>query len=156
MRSVAEGDWTASRAPAPATGLAPAGAAQGGAAPVGEAVASQALAWQALIDGAAPVQVPAHTRWQVIFDLEQYYCAYPQLTVSAGLGAVLTLGWAEALYIDAEGHVKGQRDEVAGRYFLAPTRTSFCPTAARIAAGAACGGGPDATWSYWWRPATSR
>jgi hypothetical protein len=39
---------------------------------------------------------------------------------SGGKGSCLTIGWAEALYMDHLSHTKGQRDEVEGRTFVAP------------------------------------
>jgi len=78
--------------------------------------------WQALINGTAPVVVPPHTRRQVIIDLDEYVCAYPQIELSGGKGSEVTIGWAEALYIDYASHAKGQRDGVDGRTFIALCR----------------------------------
>jgi alpha-L-rhamnosidase len=78
--------------------------------------------WQAMIDGGASVVVPPHTRRQVIMDLDDYVCAYPQIQLSGGKGSQLTIGWAEALYVDRLSHAKGQRDEVEGRTFVALCR----------------------------------
>jgi alpha-L-rhamnosidase len=71
--------------------------------------------------------IPSHTQRQVIIDLEQYVCAYPQLSVSRGTGSRVTIGWAEALHLDASGNEKGQRDEVEGRTFIALCRDVFIP-----------------------------
>jgi alpha-L-rhamnosidase len=67
-------------------------------------LAAEAAAWQAMIDGAAPLVVPPQTRRQVIIDLEDYVCAYPQLQLSDGAGSRVTIGWAEALHLDASGN----------------------------------------------------
>ena len=83
---------------------------------------TEAAAWQSMIDGTAPMVVPPHTRRQVIIDLEDYVCAYPQLQLSGGAGSRITIGWAEALHLDASGHAKGQRDEVESRTFIALCR----------------------------------
>jgi hypothetical protein len=77
--------------------------------------------WTALLHGGPPVTVPPNTIRRVIFDLENYYCAYPELDVSGGAGGEITLSWAEALYLDPnpnpfEAH-KGQRDQIEGGYF---------------------------------------
>jgi alpha-L-rhamnosidase len=78
--------------------------------------------WQSLIEGIAPFVVAPHTCRQVIIDLDDYVCAYPQIELSGGKGSQLTIGWAEALYIDHSSHSKGQRDEVEGRTFVALCR----------------------------------
>ena len=44
-----------------------------------------------------PFEVPAHARVEKIFDLGNFYCAYPQLSVNGGKGAKITWGWTEAL-----------------------------------------------------------
>jgi len=82
----------------------------------------EAAAWQALVDGSAHLIVPPHTRRQVIIDLGDYVCAYPQIQLSGGQASRVTIGWAEALHLDAAGQAKGQRDEIASRVFNAFAR----------------------------------
>nr|WP_232541098.1 family 78 glycoside hydrolase catalytic domain [Spirosoma endbachense] len=67
----------------------------------------------AFLEGKAPVTVPANTK--AVFLLDQGYLtnAYPELTVSKGKGATVTLAYAEAL-IDAKGQ-KGNRNAIEGR-----------------------------------------
>ena len=67
----------------------------------------------AFLQGKAPVTVLANTK--AVFLLDQGYLtnAYPELTVSRGKDAVVTLSYAEAL-IDAQGR-KGNRNDVDGR-----------------------------------------
>ena len=88
---------------------------------------AEAAAWQAMLDGSAPLLIPPYTRRQVILDLEQYVCAYPQLLLSGGRGSRLSVGWAEALFLDASGRAKGQRDEVESRTFIAMCYDAFLP-----------------------------
>lgn len=102
---------------------------------------AEAGAWQALMNGQSPFVIPAHTRRQVIVDLDNYLCAYPELMVSGGRGSRVTLGWAEALHRDAHGAAKGQRDEMGGRIFLAASRDTFLPD----------GGARRAFEPLWWR-----
>jgi len=83
---------------------------------------AEVAGWEALLDEAQPLVIPARTHRQVILDLEEYVCAYPQVKLSGGRGSRLTIGWAEALHLDASGRSKGQRDEVAGRIFIALCR----------------------------------
>ncbi|KAJ3378953.1 hypothetical protein HDU84_007154 [Entophlyctis sp. JEL0112] len=75
-------------------------------------------AWQALVDDCLPVTVAPRSSWRVIIDLRNYYCAYPILMVSGGLGAVIRMGWAEALYNEPEAQTKGNRNDIDGKYFL--------------------------------------
>jgi hypothetical protein len=83
--------------------------------------------WQAMLDGSKAVVIPAHTQRQVVLDLEQYVCAYPQLRVSGGKNSRLSVGWAEALHLDRSGKAKGQRDAVEGKTFMALCRDEFLP-----------------------------
>lgn len=86
------------------------------------ALPAEVTDWQALLDEARPLLIPAHTHRQVILDLEEYVCAYPQVQLSGGRGSTLTIGWAEALHLDASGRSKGHRDGVEGRTFIALCR----------------------------------
>jgi len=102
---------------------------------------SEEATWQALINGTAPVLVPPHTCRQVIIDLDEYVCAYPQIELSGGKGSEVTIGWTEALYIDYPSHTKGQRDGVEGRTFVALCRDRVI-----------CDGGKQRRFEpLWWR-----
>jgi len=104
-------------------------------------LSGEARSWQATVDGRGPGEVPPHTRRRVILDFGEYYCAYPRLITSGGQGATLTLCWAEALYLDAAGHAKGNRNEVVGRHFVAASRDTYLPD----------GGAGRSFGSLWWR-----
>ncbi|GAB3705434.1 hypothetical protein GCM10027592_37910 [Spirosoma flavus] len=65
------------------------------------------------LQGKGPVTVPANTKATFMLDQSYLTNAYPELTVSKGKGAVVTLSYAEAL-IDAQGK-KGNRNDVEGR-----------------------------------------
>jgi hypothetical protein len=82
--------------------------------------------WQALVTGREPIVIPPNTEQFMLWDLQDYYCAYPLCEVSGGAGASLTWGWAESLYLHPEGRAKGQRNEFAGKYFRGLTDT-FLP-----------------------------
>jgi hypothetical protein len=78
---------------------------------------------QAVLDAEQPLLIEANARRRFILDLGDYYCAYPELTVSGGDGARVRLQWAESLYLPtASGGAgesqKGQRDSVDGKRFL--------------------------------------
>jgi alpha-L-rhamnosidase len=95
-------------------------------------LSSEELAWQALLNASEPVTIPPHSQRQIIIDLEQYLCAYPQLTVSGGSRSRIIIGWAEALHVNAFGLAKGHRDEVKGRSFIALGRDVFIPDGAEL------------------------
>ena len=102
---------------------------------------SEIETWQSLLDESTPLIIPPHARRQVVFDLEQYVCAYTQVQLSGGSGSRFTIGWAEALYLDDSGEIKGQRDEVEGRTFIALCRDVIMP-----------GGGEQRFFeTLWWR-----
>jgi hypothetical protein len=87
---------------------------------------------------AIPASVPAASHIHILLDRKTLTTAYPQLTVSGGKGARITLTYAEALY-DKDQH-KGDRDEVGDRKALGIT-DSFLPD-----------GGPHRTFEpLWWR-----
>jgi hypothetical protein len=73
--------------------------------------------WQAMLADGAPLTIPANTERRVLIDTGIYTCAYPELVVSGGAGGEMRLRWAESLYERPEGHDKGQRDAVEGKYF---------------------------------------
>lgn len=73
--------------------------------------------WNTLLKGEALLTIPAHTTRRVIVDLENYYCAYPQLVVSGGEGGEIRLGWAESLCLEPHSSNKGNRDEIEGKVF---------------------------------------
>ncbi len=81
-------------------------------------LADEQAQWQRLIAGQGPVTVAAHTRKRVIVDLEDYYCAYPELVMSGGKGAAVRVHWQESLYEDFVSSVKGCRDEIEGKRFI--------------------------------------
>ncbi len=73
--------------------------------------------WEALLNASTPLTLPAHNRQRVLIDLGVYTCAYAELVISGGAGGAIQLRWAESLYEAPEGHVKGRRDAVEGKYF---------------------------------------
>jgi hypothetical protein len=87
-------------------------------------LADEAARWQALSDGGTAL-VPAHTRTRVLFDLEDYVCAYSEIVTSGGAGALIKLTWAEALARrpDREPKSKEHRDATEGMYLVGPSDT---------------------------------
>jgi len=92
-----------------------------------EHLTGESAAWTQVLAG-VPLVIPAGTLRRVILDLQDYYCAYPVVTVSGGSGAALHLRWAEALFEPGTGNLsaggtagartKGNRDQIEGKYFL--------------------------------------
>lgn len=54
--------------------------------------------WNRVLDGNATVGIGPHTCRRILIDLDNYYCARPQLVVSGGRGALIRVSWAESLY----------------------------------------------------------
>jgi len=65
------------------------------------------------LTGKTTFVVPAKTKATILFDQKTLTNAYPELTVSAGKGASMTLTYAESL-VDNKGQ-KGNRDEIEGK-----------------------------------------
>ncbi len=59
--------------------------------------------------------VPPNTSVKAYWDLGDYYCAYPELTVRGGRGATVRWGWTESLR-DEKGE-KGDRASIDGKDF---------------------------------------
>lgn len=53
---------------------------------------------------------------RIIFDLENYYCAFSKLKIKGGKDAKIRITWAEAAFTDSEKPVKGNRDTLEGKY----------------------------------------
>lgn len=90
---------------------------------------SAVAAMNGLLASGRPVRISAHERIRFLWDLGDYYCAYPELRLHGGKGARLRWRWAEALYegdcfdwhtLVEPGHVRkgdSRRDEFVGKYF---------------------------------------
>jgi alpha-L-rhamnosidase len=100
--------------------------------------------WQALVDGKGSVTIPASTRRSVIWDLDTYQTAYPEVDLSGGAGARVEVRWAESCFTKPNGtergsRVKDNRNEVDGKYFEGYGDTFLSD-------------GSEATFRpYWWR-----
>ncbi len=80
-------------------------------------LAEEAARWDEMLAGRGAVTIPPHTTRTAVIDLQDYYCAYPLLVTSGGAGGSVHLRWAEALYEAPQGHHKGNRGEIEGKYF---------------------------------------
>lgn len=80
---------------------------------------------QALLTEGNPLTISPHTRLRFLWDLEDYYCAFPELGVSGGKEARIRWGWAERLY--NKEMLSGNRDEFLGkRVALSMDDTFLC------------------------------
>ncbi len=86
-----------------------------------------------------PFTVPAGGKRTLILDQGYYTTGFPELVVSGGRGATVSLRYAESLF-QPGGWVKGNRNEVAGKHFVG-YQDMFLPD-----------GGARRTWRpLWWR-----
>ncbi len=97
------------------------------------------LRWQSLVAGQGEVVVPAKSETFLLWDLDNYFCAYPLCEVSGGAGAKLAWTWAESLYLPMS-QAKGNRNEFIGKSFRGMTDT-FLPD----------GGAHRRFSTLWWR-----
>jgi alpha-L-rhamnosidase len=90
-------------------------------------IAPEAKAWDAMLAGKSSVTIPPKTKRRLIVDLQNYYCAYPQLVTTGGAGSMVRILWAESLVerLPESGKSewlplmpKGNRNEVDGRYLF--------------------------------------
>jgi len=89
------------------------------------------------LNGSASVAVPPNSKVSVLLDQSYLTTAYPELVVSGGKGARITLMYAEALY---RGKEKGNRNETEGKD-IRGQRDSFLPD----------GGAHRVFRPLWWR-----
>lgn len=78
-----------------------------------DAADTRVVALNDLLVKGVPLTIPPRTAFRAVWDLENYYCAYPELVASAGKGAEIRLRWTESLW-DASGH-KGDRAAYVGK-----------------------------------------
>ena len=79
----------------------------------------------------------------LLWDLDNYFCAYPLCEVSGGAGAKLAWSWAESLYLP-KSRAKGNRNEFIGKNFRGMTDTFSARWAARTRNSPRSGGAPAA------------
>lgn len=66
----------------------------------------------------AAFTVPAHTQAEILLDNGVLTTGYTNLAYSGGKDAVISMGYAEALYADASTRDKANRSEVDGKTFI--------------------------------------
>ena len=73
-------------------------------------------AFDSLVRDSTPLTVPPHSRLHALWDLGDYYSAYPVLSTSGGQGACIRILFHESL--KAEDGLKHHRDEFIGKALL--------------------------------------
>ena len=111
-----------------------------------ETHSGEIAAWQGLMGNGALVTIPPHSRYTVVWDLENYFCGYPMMKTEGGAGSTIEWSWAEAFYEESspadvnEVSSKGHRGQIEGKVFVGMEdrwRIGASPTAR--------------TPSLWWR-----
>lgn len=76
--------------------------------------------WDGMLSGEV-ISIPGNCCRRIIIDLKNYYCAYPEITISGGKDSLIFIHWAESLY-DVENNAntcrKGNRDEIFDKAFV--------------------------------------
>lgn len=82
------------------------------------------LDWQNLVSGKTPLTIPPNTEICALWDLENYFTFYPEITTKNGEGSSIEIEFAESCYhqllIKGDGkknHIKDNRNEFTGKYF---------------------------------------
>lgn len=74
--------------------------------------------WQQLILRNGDITIFPNSKRRILIDLEDYYCAYPEVVTSGGKGATIRVHWQESLFVEPKTSIeKGNRDETEGKYF---------------------------------------
>lgn len=89
--------------------------------------ASLQARFQKLSNGEAPMEIPAHTLVEALFDIGDYVTAWPLVRFHGGRDALIKFSWAESLMHDKNGWEKDKRDrnEIEGKYFYGFTERCF-------------------------------
>ena len=74
---------------------------------------------------ASPAAIPPHSTVEAYWDLDDYFCAYPELRTSGGAGAKIRWGWAECL-VGPDGK-KRDRAAIDGMSMAKAMEDTFLP-----------------------------
>ena len=107
--------------------------------------ADWAAKFTALLRTGTSVEIPSGVSLRVLWELEDYFCAYPRLETSGGKGAQIRWAWAESLYEpEPKGHIYGNkapRGVFDGKAMLRSMYDTFLPN-----------GRPQARFTVpWWK-----
>ncbi len=81
--------------------------------------------WNALLQGES-LHIPARQECYVLWDLGEYYCAYPSIAIDGGADARIHMEWAESLYdskrseqgLIERSSFKGNRNDITNKIWL--------------------------------------
>ncbi len=84
-----------------------------------ECDAQESQTWAPLTTG-KPVTIPSHSHLTLLWDLEDYLCAYPQIILQNGAGSTVEIAWAERLQLDESRRPMpaDDRSQVQDRFWL--------------------------------------
>ena len=85
----------------------------------------------ALLAKGRAVTIPANKSARLVWDLGDYYCAYPLLETSGGKGAEIRWGWAESLY--DKHHRRADRNAFDQKRCAHALRDTFRPDGRKLA-----------------------
>jgi hypothetical protein len=87
-----------------------------------------ATAFDTLLQGGAPLIVPAKSRVRYVADLNDYFCWYANFSVGGGKDAVIRLRFAESLFAHADpaSRIKENRNGVRNKFFHGYADTFIC------------------------------
>ena len=87
--------------------------------------------FESLLRSGVAVEVPPKTTLRILWDLEDYFCAYPLLEISGGEKSEIRWALAETLYAaEPKGHIfgnKGNRNAFDGKRVLRAMYDTFLP-----------------------------
>ncbi len=68
-----------------------------------------------------PLEIPANTSASILLDVEHLTVGYPELWLSKGKDAVVSITYNESLYLDHKSNMKGNRDSIRDKYLYGYT-----------------------------------
>jgi hypothetical protein len=116
-------------------------------------IADEQQAWQSLVLGQGSVTIAANTRRRVLVDLEDYYCAYPEVTRRAApVQRCACTGRNRCSYIPRPASKRAiatkPQANTSARFGWTTMASAirFCPMAAALVSSRRCGGSAVVKW----------
>ncbi len=83
-------------------------------------------AWNRMLSKDIPVRIPPRESLKILVSLDNYFCAFPEITVSGGKDSTVKISWSEALFEDVQKLEKGNRNEYENKSFYGFGDTFIC------------------------------
>jgi hypothetical protein len=96
--------------------------------------------WNMLINSKKELEITANSQVNVLWDLDNYYCAFLNIAFRGGNDGTINCFWAESLY-EQKTENKGDRNEIIGKVLNNPNGDSFINSTGELG---------EAT-TPWWR-----